>query len=189
MTRVKRVHRKTNRNRRQGKTSKLRILAPRTSKEYFARPDAFQDRWNRVAHVISTMRTEGVSLSRAARQFEIDRRHVVKLAKSALRKRKSGRYAAKSSDKLLRILAVPTAHGVQELATRDSRQASVLGRYWSAVQRYLQTGDDSALRHFKGQSIIDESHQKRFLITDLGELDRLGSAGVFSFESLYARSA
>jgi hypothetical protein len=189
MSRVKRVHRKTNRNRLHGKLPKQRILAPRTAKEYFAKPGAFQDRWNRVAHVITTMRTEGISLSRAARQFEVDRRHVVKLAKSALRKRKNGRYAAKSSDKLLRILAVPTAQGVQELATRDSKQASVLGKYWSVIQRYLQTGDDSALRDFKGKSIIDESHQKRFLMTDLGELDRLGSAGVFSFESLYARSA
>jgi hypothetical protein len=188
MTRAKRIRRNSNRNRRHSKTSKQRIFAPRTAKEYFAKPDAFQDRWNRVAHVVSMMRTEGVSLRRAARQFEIDPRQVVNLAKSALRKRENGRYAAKPSDRLLRILAVPKAQGVREFATRDSKQASTVGKYWSALQRYLQTGDDSALRNFEGQSVSDESHKKQVLITDLRELDRLGSAGVFSFESLYARS-
>jgi len=134
------------------------------------------------------MRAERVSLRKAARQFELDPRKVLKFAGSVLRKRKNGRYSAKPSDRLLRVLAVPTANGPREITTRDSKQASLLGQYWSAIQSYLQTGDDSELRKFKGQSVVAQSGETFPLITNLAELDRLASAGVFSFESLYARS-
>jgi hypothetical protein len=89
----------------------------------------------------------------------------------------------------LRVLAVPTDKGTQEMALRSSKQASLLGRYWDAVQRYLQTGDDTALQSFSGKSVTDESGHRFDLISNSGELSRLGNAGVLSFESLYAKSA
>jgi hypothetical protein len=51
-----------------------------------------------------------------------------------------------------------------------------------------ETGDDSALKDFKSKYIIDAQGKRIPLLTNLDELDRLGSAGVLSFESLYARS-
>jgi hypothetical protein len=69
----------------------------------------------------------------------------------------------------------------------DSREASLLSRYWTSVQHYLQTGDAERLQSFRGRSIKTASRERLPLMTDLGELDRLGSAGVLSFESLYAR--
>jgi hypothetical protein len=93
------------------------------------------------------------------------------------------------SDRLLRILIVPTLAGLREVAVRDSRQASQLAEYWDAVQRYLQKGDESALRRFQGKHITDAHGEKFQLLTDREELDRLGSAGVLSFESLYARAS
>jgi len=39
---------------------------------------------------------------------------------------------------------------------------------------------------FKGKKITDASGKRHPLITDLSQLDALGSAGVLSFESLYA---
>jgi lambda repressor-like predicted transcriptional regulator len=164
-------------------------VIPRTSKEYFAKPERFQDRWNRVAHVISRMRAEGVSLRKASHEFGVDSRTVVKLGGSALRKRKSGRYAAKASDRLLRVLAIPTSDGIREIALRDSKQASILGQYWDAVQRYLQTGNESSLQTFRGKHLIDANGTRTELLTDPNELNRLGNAGVLSFESLYARVA
>lgn len=152
-------------------------------------PEDSRDQWNRIAHAISKMRAERISLSQAAREFDLDRKLLIKLGRSALRKLKSGRYSAKRIDRLLRVLAVPTSKGPREVATRNSEQASLLGKYWSAVQRYLQTGDDSELRKFEGQSVIAQFGETFPLITNLFELDRLASAGVFSFESLYARSA
>ena len=162
-------------------------VAPRSSQEYFAKPERFQDRWNRATHVISKMRTTGTSLRKASREFGIDPRVVVKLGKSALRKVSNGRYVAKAKDRLLRILSVPAPEGTREVALRDSVQASLLGQYWDAVQKYLQTGDASRLEKFKRKRIVLADRKRIRLITDPEQLGRLGNAGVLSFESLYAR--
>ena len=66
---------------------------------------------------------------------------------------------------------------------------TLIGRFWTAVERYRDTGDASALREFRGKYIIDASGKRVRLLTNLHELDRLGSAGVLSFETLYARTA
>lgn len=163
-------------------------VAPRTAKEFFAMPERSQDRWTRVTHVVSKMRTDAVSLRQASREFGLDPRTVLRLSRPALRKRANGRYVAKGGDRLLRVLVVPTPEGLREVAMRDSRQASQLARYSAAVDRYLETGDDTALRKFRRKRITDASGTRIPLLTDLNELDRLGSAGVLSFESLYAGS-
>jgi hypothetical protein len=152
-------------------------------------PQQSQDRWNRTAHVISKMRAEGVSLKQASREYGLDPRTATRLGRSALRKGSNGRYKAKKSDRLLRVLVIPSREGLREIAIRDSHQASQLAEYWNAVQRYLQTGDASGIDNFRGKSITDASGKRVPLITDLNELDRLGSAGAFSFESLYARAS
>ena len=135
------------------------------------------------------MRSDRMSLREASREFDLDPRVAARLGKSALRKRKNGQYVARRSDKLLRILAVPTPDGVREVAIRDSRQSTQLGRYWAAVQKYLQTGNDSALKKFRRKGITDASGKKVPLVLDTAVLDQLGSAGVLSFETLYAKTA
>ncbi len=168
---------------------KPRSRAPRTADQYVAQSAQFQDRWTRVTHVISKMRADGVSVREASREFGLDPRTVVRLGRPALRKRANGQYAAKASDRLLRVLVIPTREGTREVATRDSRQASQLAQYSAAVHRYLETGDASALRKIRRKRITDASGKRIRLLTDLDELDRLGSAGVLSFESLYAGAA
>jgi hypothetical protein len=163
-----------------------RESAPTTARQYFSRSREFQETWDSVAHVISKMRAESVSLRRASKEYGIDPEVVLKLGRSALRKRRNGKYVARKTDRLLRIMSVLTREGRREIAARDSRQASMLGKYWTAVQRYLQTGDDSTLREFQGKKITDASRKRHALITDLNQLNTLGSAGVLSFESLYA---
>ncbi len=134
------------------------------------------------------MRAEGVSLRQASREFGIDPRTVVRLGRPALRKRPNGRYKARANDRLLRVLVLPTRGGLREIAVRDSREASQIAEYANAVQRYLQTGDASALRKFRRKRITDATGARVPLLTDLDVLDRLGSAGVLSFESLYAKA-
>ncbi len=74
------------------------------------------------------------------------------------------------------------------MAVRNSQQATLLGKYWAAVQNYLATGEASGIERFQGRSITDAGGSKIPLVTDPQELNRLGSAGVLSFESLYSRS-
>ena len=83
---------------------------------------------------------------------------------------------------------IPTPEGSTEIEVRGLKAASLLGRYWAAVHKYYETGDTS-VQKFSGESITATDGVKYPLLTDLDVLNRLGYAGVFSFESLYARSA
>jgi hypothetical protein len=169
--------------------SKSKSIAPRNANEFFARPKAFQEKWIRATQVVSQMRANGISLRKASREAGIDPRAVATLAKSSLKKGKRGRYAVTPNDKLLRVLALPTRKGVREVALRDSRQASVVGKYWDAVQKYLRTGDESSLKQFRRKRIVDTNKKHIRFITDADQLDRLANAGVLSFESIYGRVA
>jgi hypothetical protein len=164
-------------------------LAPQTAEEYFAKSERFQDMWENVLDVIAKMRNDLASLQRASREFGLTPRTVIRWGGPALRRRLNGQYVAKASDRLLRVLVILTHRGQQEIALRDSRQATVLGKYWDAVQKYRDTGDASGLQKFRGTHITDMGGVRFLLITELNELDRLGSAGFLSFESFYARAA
>jgi hypothetical protein len=168
--------------------AKARTKAPRTEAQYLVKPETFKDSWERVIEAISKMRSRKVSLTQAARESRVSPRTVTKYGKSALRKGKSGKYTVKKSDSLLRILSIPTAESPRTIAVRGSKQASLLGEYWNAVHRYLQTGNTSKLKEFHGQKITDASGLEIPLLVDPAALNRLGSAGVLSFESIYART-
>jgi hypothetical protein len=74
-------------------------VAPRNANDYFSRPEAFQDRWNRMTHVISKMRKDRTSLQQASQEFGLSPQTVIRWGKSALRKRPNGQYAAKPSNR------------------------------------------------------------------------------------------
>ena len=173
------------RSKRQRKTKPLPFKKPNTARQYFSLTPKNQETWDSIGHVISKLR-EGATLPKAAREFGLAPKTVITFGRSALRKQKNGRYVAKKTDQLLRVVNVLTARGRKEIATRDSRQASLIGGHWAAVQKYLQTGDDEALLKFKGKSIVDASVKRHRLLTNLAQLNRLASAGVLSFESMYA---
>jgi len=162
---------------------------PRTADQYFAKPEKFKNTWNSVITAIGKMRHEKMSLTRAAKEAGISRDTVLHWGRPAIQKRSNGKYVTKPHDNLLRVMMIPGERGSREIAIRGSRQASMLGEYWNAVHHYLATGDASQLKQFKGKSIKDADGIEMPLTTDTKELNRLGSAGVLSFESLYARSA
>jgi hypothetical protein len=168
--------------------AKAKQRVPRSEAQYLAKPETFKDTWERVIEAISKMRNGKVSLTQAAREARVSPRTVTKYGKSALRKGKSGKYVVKKNDTLLRVLSIPTTEGPRTIAVRGSKQASLLGEYWNAVHRYLQTGDTSRLKAFHGQKITDASGEEIPLLVDPSALNRLGSAGVLSFESIYART-
>lgn len=182
-----RAQRKSGKKGRSSRSTKNKPVAPRTSEQFSAKSAKFQDRWTRMTHVIAKMRSRGVSLRQASREFGLDPRTTLRLGGSALRKRSNGRYAAKPRDRLLRVIRVPTRKGPRPIAMRDSRQATEVAEYWNAVDRYLESGDDRALRKFHRKRITDATGTRVPLLTDLDELDRLGNAGVLSFESLYSK--
>ncbi|HET6274550.1 MAG TPA: hypothetical protein VFE16_01265 [Candidatus Cybelea sp.] len=160
---------------------------PLTAAQYYAQPSRQRESLQKAAHVLSAMRSEKISLAKAAREHAISPKTVRRYAGSALRKSSRGTYNVRASDTILRPLIIPAPGGITEIATRDSRSASIVAEYANAVQVFLQTGDNSELRPFRGEHIIDAEGNRIPLLTDLDELERLGAAGVLSFESLYAK--
>jgi hypothetical protein len=162
---------------------------PRSFEELFARSRSFQDLWNRAVQVPAEMRARGLSLLQASRQLRVSTKNVLRLAGSAFTK-KRGRYQVKPMDRLLRVLIVPQKKGrLQEVPTRDSREASLIGEYWSAVEKFLTRGDSSALRKLRRKYVTDAHGKRVRFLMDLEELKRQASAGVLHFESLYGRRA
>lgn len=142
-----------------------------------------------VANTVSKIRADRISLKKASREFGVDPRTVKRLAGPALRKLSNGQYAAKANDRIFRVVTVVTQRkGRAKIATKEFRQASKAGKHSAAVERYLETGDHSALAKFKGKHIVDANGKRIALMTNLDDLDRLGSAGELSFETLYARN-
>jgi hypothetical protein len=70
---------------------------------------------------------------------------------------------------------------MEPLKVRGSRQASLLGKYLSAVGQAVRTGQTDALAKFEGKSIAG-----RVLITDVDTLTRLGQAGLLELDEIYA---
>ncbi len=158
---------------------------PRTLAEYDKLPRRSQQALENVTHAITRMR-EGVSRSKAAAEFGVSPSTVAKLGKSALRKTKSGRYAAKPSDNLLRVLVVPVHGGRVEVGVLGSRKAKVIADR-SNAQRKFAHGDASQLHALEGVTVLDASGREVPFLTDLDELERQADLGMLSFESIYAR--
>src|SRR6266550_1190436 len=92
------------RSKRQRKAKGLPFKKPTTARQYYSMSEKDQETWDSVAHVISRMR-DRVSLPRASKEFGIAPSVVIRLGRSALRK-KNGRYIATKTDRLLRVLPV-----------------------------------------------------------------------------------
>ena len=140
----------------------------------------------KAGQVLTRMR-RGDSLASASRDIGVDVRTVERLAGSALKKDRSGRYAATNEDRLARDIRIPAPDGLRDVTVRDSKQASLVGEYWNEVHNYLAKGDDSGLARFEGRTVIDANGRRVPLLVDREALDELGNAGVLSFESIYAK--
>lgn len=188
MRRKQRKQHKSTKQRPSARSARKTYQAPRTAKELFARPKRFQDLWNRAVQVPAEMRAQGVSLSQAARQLGVSTKTVLRLTGSAFTKRR-GRYGVKPTDRLLRMLIIPGKKDLREIVVRDSREASLVGQYWSGLEKFLTTGDATPFRELPRMTVRDEDGKRVRLLTDLDELKRQASAGVLHFESLYGRRA
>lgn len=181
--RPKRNHRTTSR----GRTRPT--ARPNTREAFLKMPDKQRLDYTSAVNAVAKMRADRLSLPKAARAVGVDSKTVRRFAGPALRKDKRGRWTAKKRDTLLRVLTVPGPRGDREVATKDSRAAVHIARYFEAVRRYINTTDASGLVEFRKLKLTDTKGKRITLVTNLRILLDLGHAGVLSFESLYARTA
>jgi hypothetical protein len=133
------------------------------------------------------MRREHLSLAQAARKVGVSPRTVVWESGSSLRRLPNGRYVARATDRLQRVVRMPTADGIRDITLRSSKDATLLGEYWNAVHAYLAKGESAGLDRFRGRHVTTADGERIELLTDRASLNHLGSAGVLSFESMYAK--
>lgn len=109
---------KKKRHTRQRKQSQRRMkkgsTGPKTIKQYRAKPQRFQELWDRVVGVVSKMRSEKTSLHGTSKEAGVSPRTVIRLGGSALHKGRNGRYLARASDQLLRMLVIPSRDGPRD---------------------------------------------------------------------------
>lgn len=142
------------------------------------------ERYQNALEVLSRVR-RGDSLSHAAREVGIAADTVLRYAGSAFTRDARGRWAAKPNDRLVRSMRWIDERGLTTVEPANAKEASKLSAYWKAVDHYLTTGDDRALRRFQRMRLRTRQKTSLGFITDPDQLDRLGNAGELAFEDLY----
>ena len=140
---------------------------------------------HRSLEALQGMRSRGLSLAQAAKHAGTTPRTMQRHVGKALMRKDDGRYAATKWDRIPRTMRFLTENGVIDLVFRDSRTASDIARYMSAVDRYLRTGDREPLSAFRGK-VVKSGKTAHAYITNGNVLERLAYAGEVSFEDLYS---
>lgn len=154
--------------------------AVRTARQFAALSDRQRSAYERTVEARRYMRA-GDSLTVAARRAGTAPRTVKSYAGSDLGKR-GGRWRV-ARDRAYRPMRILTNTGVH-VVDANRREASSVGRYWSAIGRYLQNEDDSELRKFRGVTVNGYE-----LETDLDVIDELAARGELDFEDIYELAA
>jgi hypothetical protein len=88
----------------------------------------------------------GQSLSKASKELHTEPKTVIKYT-NAFRKSK-GKWIARFQDRISRVMSVYENGKQQWIEIRDSRTASKIGKYNSAVNQFLRTGNEDILKQF-----------------------------------------
>lgn len=137
----------------------------------------------RALSALALMR-HGKSLNRAAKLAHTSPATIKKYAGTAVRRQPRGVYTPRLSDHIDRPMRFLTPSGVTAITVRDSHSASLIGKYWNAVDRFLVTGQRDALNRFRGERVRVGKRTYPF-VTDPLVLERLANAGEVRFEAIY----
>jgi hypothetical protein len=109
----------------------------------------------------------GQSFSKASKKLHIRPETVIKNT-NAFRKSK-GKWIAKSQDRISRVMSIYENGQQQWIETRDSRTASKIGKYNSAVNEFLRTGNEDVLKPLK-KPFKDSNGKLHYFETDPDKL-------------------
>ena len=118
----------------------------------------------RALEVLSHARRSGQSLSHLSREHGISVRSALRATHSF--KKVKGRWKAKKIDHISRIMAINENGKELFIEVTDSRYATLIGKYHSAVKDYLNTGNTDVLAEFDGKRVKDSSGEWHTLETN-----------------------
>jgi hypothetical protein len=140
--------------------------------------------YQRSLDALSRMRRDGLTLKPAAKQAGTTPATVRRNVPSALTVGPDG-ITARPTDRLYREMRFLDSRGLTTVTVNSSRTATEIAEYMNAVERYLNTGDQTDLRQFRGRTITDSAGRSHRFITNTNTLDRFAGAGEARFESIY----
>lgn len=86
-------------------------------------------------------------------------------------RKKFGRYFPTITDSIQRSMEFyDRKEGRIFIVVKNSKDASMIGEYFSNVRQAIRTGDDSYLKKFKRKSITDTEGKKHYFETDLEKI-------------------
>ena len=122
--------------------------------------------------VISELRnTKTKTLPQAANDNDISVKNVIKHTNGF--KKTNGKLVVKKWDRIKRVMRVNTDGKEKSVEIRDSRTASVVGRYHNAVKQFLNTGAKSKLSKFRNKKVKDSKGKLHKLETDPEEIIKI----------------
>ena len=81
-------------------------------------------------------------------------------------KKVNGKPVVKRWDRIHRVMRINTNRKEKSVEIKDSRTASVVGRYHNAVKQFLNTGDKTKLKQFRNKKVKDSKGKLHKLETD-----------------------
>jgi hypothetical protein len=130
---------------------------------------------------VARMRRDGLSLAAASREAGTTPATIRKYLPATLRRSKTGRWGATKSDRYIRLLSLPGAHGPVTVRAHGSEEARFASAYLASLTRWARTERASELAAFHGKRIGNFD-----LITAARTLRPLRDAGLLQLDSLYA---
>jgi hypothetical protein len=111
------------------------------------------------------------SLPQAANDNGITVKNVIKHTNGF--KKVNGKPVVKRWDRITRVMRINTGRKEKSVEIKDSRTASVVGRYHNAVKQFLNTGDKSKLKQFRNKKVKDHKGISHRFETNPGEIIRI----------------
>lgn len=115
--------------------------------------------------VLSEVRKNGNSLSRTSRELGISSRLVIRHT-NAFKKEGTRKWVPKKYDRISRVMRINENGKESSIEIADSRRASLIGRYHSAIGSYLNTGNEHVLKPFRNKRIRDIEGRYHVFETD-----------------------
>lgn len=125
--------------------------------------------------VVRAMR-KGATLTQVTEKVGVDKGFALKHVGTHLQK-SGGRWHVTRTDNIQsEMLIYSREKSVESIIVTNSRDRSRIGKYFSAVQKALKTGDSSALDKFKDAKIVDANGKEHHFETDLDRLYEITEA-------------
>lgn len=127
----------------------------------------------------------GKSLSKASKSVGVSAERVRTYLSGQGIAAKIGRRWQVGKDTRKRSIPIYSQGEMRTITVRGYEAARLIGEYFAAVARFLETNDPAYLQPFVGKSVIDASGVRHPFETDMNTLYRLTQADGGDFQRLY----